>query len=70
MKKYLFLNIDLELKACLENPERYELLVDEIFLRYKQEILLLGVNDARKLAALFYIINNHEKLGSISATNF
>ena len=70
MKKYLFLDLDLELKACSQNTERYEILVNEIFLRYKQEILILGVNDARKLAALYYIINNYEKLGSISATNF
>ena len=70
MKKYLFLNLEIELKACKQNPERYEILVDEIFLRYKQEVLILGVNDARKLAALYYIINNYEKLGSISATNF
>ena len=35
LRKYLFVEEELELQACETNPERYTLLVEEVFYRFK-----------------------------------
>lgn len=70
LRKYLFVEEALEIKACRENPQRYSLIVEEIFYRYKSETLILSINDAKKICALYYILNNLEKVGHISPNNF
>ena len=70
LRKYLFAEEELELKACQTNPPRYTLLVEEVFYRFKHEILILSVMDMKKLSAFYYILNSMDKLAHLCETNF
>ena len=70
LRKYLFVEDDLEIIACDQNPQRYPLIVEEVFYRFKHEILVLSINDSKKLCALYYLLTNMEKIGKITASNF
>lgn len=60
----------LEIMACQKNPERYSLLVEEIFYRYKNEQIFFNSIDTKSICALFYIINFFDKLPHLSLENF
>lgn len=44
--------------------------MEEIFYRFKNELLILNMGDTKRLCALYYTLNNIEKLPYLTEYNF
>lgn len=70
LRKYLCLERELEIKACEENPQRYPILIEEVFYRFKHEFLILNPKALKKLCALYYILTNVDRIHLLNEGNF